>query len=145
MLNESRVGRTLLSAAFDFEPHNFLDPQRAIRLESRFKNQNPRTRGSAPHRVNFDTTVVQDPRFRKIPESLSLCQSITYDWPFARYIRSVRNRRELMELVFTTVAVIGGMTYSLAVAILVEELIFGKVLGVFFTPRAHQPKTAVQR
>jgi hypothetical protein len=52
---------------------------------------------------------------------------------------------ELMELVFTTVAVIGGMTFSLAVAILVEELIFGKVLGVFFTPRAHQPKTAVQR
>ena len=33
-----------------------------------------------------------------------------------------------MELVFTIVAVIGGMTFSLAVAILVEELIFGKVL-----------------
>ena len=46
-----------------------------------------------------------------------------------------------MELVFTTVAVIGGMTFSLAVAILVEELIFGKVLGVFFAPRAPQPKT----
>jgi hypothetical protein len=30
MLNESRVGRTLLSTAFDFEPHNFLDPQKAI-------------------------------------------------------------------------------------------------------------------
>lgn len=49
-----------------------------------------------------------------------------------------------MELVFTTVAVIGGMTFSLAVAILVEELIFGKVLGVFFAPRAPQPKAAVQ-
>jgi len=47
-----------------------------------------------------------------------------------------------MELVFTTVAVIGGMTFSLAVAILVEELIFGKVLGVFFAPRAPQPKAA---
>jgi hypothetical protein len=50
-----------------------------------------------------------------------------------------------MELVFTTVAVIGGMTFSLAVAILVEELIFGKVLCVFFAPRAPQPNTAVQR
>jgi hypothetical protein len=50
-----------------------------------------------------------------------------------------------MELVFTTVAVIGGMTFSLAVAILVEELIFGKVLCVFFAPRAPQTKAAVQR
>ena len=49
-----------------------------------------------------------------------------------------------MELVFTTVAVIGGMTFSLAVAILVEELIFGKVLGVFFAPRERQPTTAIQ-
>jgi hypothetical protein len=50
-----------------------------------------------------------------------------------------------MELIFTTVAVIGGMTFSLAIAILVEELIFGKVLGAFFAPRAPQPKAAVQR
>jgi len=50
-----------------------------------------------------------------------------------------------MDLVFTTVAVIGGMTFSLAVAILVEELIFGKVLCVLFTPRSPQPKAAIQR
>jgi hypothetical protein len=50
-----------------------------------------------------------------------------------------------MELVFTTVAVIGGMTFSLAVAILVEELIFGKVLGMFFAAQAPRPKTALQR
>jgi hypothetical protein len=49
-----------------------------------------------------------------------------------------------MELVFSTVAVIGGMTFSLAVAILVEELIFGKVLGVFFAPRERHTKTAIQ-
>jgi hypothetical protein len=49
-----------------------------------------------------------------------------------------------MELVFTIVAVIGGMTFSLAIAILVEELIFGKVLCVFFAPRAPQTKAAVQ-
>ncbi len=50
-----------------------------------------------------------------------------------------------MELVFTIVAVIGGMTFSLAIAILVEELIFGKVLCAFFAPRGPQAKTAVQR
>jgi hypothetical protein len=50
-----------------------------------------------------------------------------------------------MELVFTTVAVIGGLAFSLAVAIVVEELIFGKVLCVMFAQRTQQPKTAVQR
>jgi hypothetical protein len=54
-------------------------------------------------------------------------------------------REANMELVFTIVAVIGGMTFSLAVAILVEELIFGKVLGVFFAPRAPRLKTSIQR
>jgi hypothetical protein len=42
---------------------------------------------------------------------------------------------EVMEFVFTTVAVVGGLTFSLAVAIAVEELIFGKVLCVMFAER----------
>lgn len=50
-----------------------------------------------------------------------------------------------MELVFTTIAVVGGMAFSLAVAVLVEELIFGKVLCVLFAHRPTQPKTAVQQ
>jgi hypothetical protein len=45
-----------------------------------------------------------------------------------------------MELVFTTIAVVGGMAFSLAVALLVEELIFGKVLGLFFVPRTSAAK-----
>ncbi|MGA8309832.1 MAG: hypothetical protein WB755_07365 [Terriglobales bacterium] len=49
-----------------------------------------------------------------------------------------------MELVFTTIAIVGGMALSLAVALLVEELIFGKVLGLFFTPRASQTNVAVE-
>jgi hypothetical protein len=49
-----------------------------------------------------------------------------------------------MELAFTIVAVIGGLAFSLAVAIVVEELIFGKVLCVLFANRP-QPKTAAQR
>ena len=51
-----------------------------------------------------------------------------------------------MELVFTTVAVIGGLAFSLAVAIVVEELIFGKVLCVIVCSSGHlRAKTAVQR
>jgi hypothetical protein len=41
-----------------------------------------------------------------------------------------------MELVFTAIAIIVGMSFSLAVALLVEELIFGKVFRVFFAQRA---------
>jgi hypothetical protein len=40
-----------------------------------------------------------------------------------------------MELLFTIIAVVGGMSLSLTVALVVEELIFGKVLGLFFVPR----------
>ena len=49
-----------------------------------------------------------------------------------------------MELVFTSVAVIGGMAFSLAVAILVEELIFGKVLCILFVPK-HPEAQAAER
>ena len=45
-----------------------------------------------------------------------------------------------MELLFTTLAVVGGMSFSLAVALLVEELIFGKVLGLFFVPQTSDVK-----
>jgi len=50
-----------------------------------------------------------------------------------------------MELVFTTIAIVGGMSLSLAVALLVEELIFGKVLGLFFVPRVAQSKSTAER
>lgn len=46
-----------------------------------------------------------------------------------------------MELVFATIVAVGGMALSLAVALLVEELIFGKVLGLFFATRAPDVKT----
>jgi hypothetical protein len=50
-----------------------------------------------------------------------------------------------MELIFTTLAIIAGMSFSLAVALLVEELIFGKVFRVFFSPRASQAKAVPER
>jgi len=43
-----------------------------------------------------------------------------------------------MQSLMTLLTVIVGMAFSLAFAILVEELIFGKVLGLFFArPVAH--------
>ena len=37
-----------------------------------------------------------------------------------------------MQLFMTALAVIAGMTFSLAIAISVEELVFGKVFGFMF-------------
>jgi hypothetical protein len=45
-----------------------------------------------------------------------------------------------MELIFTTLAIVAGMSFSLAVALLVEELIFGKVFRLFFSPRVSHAK-----
>jgi hypothetical protein len=37
-----------------------------------------------------------------------------------------------MQMAITFIAVVGGMIFSLAVAVLAEELIFGQVVRVFF-------------
>jgi hypothetical protein len=41
-----------------------------------------------------------------------------------------------MQFVMTVVTVVAGLVFSLAIALLVEELIFGKVFRVFFAERA---------
>jgi hypothetical protein len=40
-----------------------------------------------------------------------------------------------MQLAITAIAVIAGMVFSLAVALLVEEVIFGQVFRLFFAAR----------
>ena len=40
-----------------------------------------------------------------------------------------------MQMAITFMAVVGGMVFSLAVALLAEELIFGQVFRLFFAPR----------
>ncbi len=40
-----------------------------------------------------------------------------------------------MQMVMTLMAVLGGMVFSLAVALLAEELIFGQIFRIFFSPR----------
>ncbi|HTS06158.1 MAG TPA: hypothetical protein VMP68_11295 [Candidatus Eisenbacteria bacterium] len=44
-------------------------------------------------------------------------------------------REVLMQMAITFIAVVGGMVFSLAVALLAEELIFGQVFRIFFAPR----------
>jgi len=39
-----------------------------------------------------------------------------------------------MQMAITFMAVVGGMVFSLAVALLAEELIFGQVFRLFFAP-----------
>jgi len=41
-----------------------------------------------------------------------------------------------MQLVMTAIAVITGMVFSLAIAIAMEELIFGKLFRLFFARQA---------
>ena len=39
-----------------------------------------------------------------------------------------------MQMAITFIAVVGGLVFSLAIALLAEELIFGQVFRLFFTP-----------
>jgi hypothetical protein len=41
-----------------------------------------------------------------------------------------------MQIVMTAMAVMAGMVFSLAIALLVEELIFGKVFRLLFAQQA---------
>jgi hypothetical protein len=50
-----------------------------------------------------------------------------------------------MQLAITALAVMAGMIFSLAIALLVEEFIFGKVFRVFFTQPAEARVKAVQK
>lgn len=50
-----------------------------------------------------------------------------------------------MQTAITFMAVVAGLVFSLAVALLVEELIFGGVFRVFFTPEAVRVKAQEPR
>ena len=50
-----------------------------------------------------------------------------------------------MQLAITAIAIIAGMAFSLAVALLVEELIFGKVSRLIFARQAVAVKSGPVR
>ena len=45
-----------------------------------------------------------------------------------------------METVLQSLVIIGGLTFSLAASLLIEELIFGQIVRVAFARRAESPK-----
>jgi hypothetical protein len=50
-----------------------------------------------------------------------------------------------MQMLITFMAVVAGLLFSVAIALLVEELIFGQVFRLFFTPQPVRVKTGQQR
>jgi hypothetical protein len=50
-----------------------------------------------------------------------------------------------MQLAVTAIAVIAGMVFSLAIALLVEEFIFGEVFRLFFARQAARVKAGHKR
>jgi hypothetical protein len=50
-----------------------------------------------------------------------------------------------MQQFITFMTVVGGLVFSVAVALLVEELIFGQVFKLFFTPQLVRVKSSQQR
>ena len=60
-------------------------------------------------------------------------------------ILSAERGRSHMQQLITFVAVVGGLVFSVAVALLVEELIFGQVFKLFFTPQLVRVKSSQQR
>jgi ABC-type enterobactin transport system permease subunit len=46
-----------------------------------------------------------------------------------------------MQMAITFMAVVAGMVFSLAVALLAEELIFGQVFRIFFSGQAVEVKS----
>jgi hypothetical protein len=47
-----------------------------------------------------------------------------------------------MQMAMTFMAVVAGMVFSLAIALLAEELIFGQVFRIFFAPQMAAAKQA---
>ena len=50
-----------------------------------------------------------------------------------------------MQQLITFMAVVAGLVFSVAVALVVEEMIFGRVFRIFFTPQPVPVKTEQQR
>jgi ABC-type sugar transport system permease subunit len=53
--------------------------------------------------------------------------------------------RKAMQFAITLIAVIAGLVFSLAIALLVEELIFGKVFRLLFARQAARVKSGQER
>jgi cytochrome c oxidase subunit IV len=64
--------------------------------------------------------------------------------PFAILLAARQGEIE-MQVIITFMAVVAGLVFSVAVALLVEELIFGQVFRIFFTPQPVRVEARLQR
>jgi hypothetical protein len=67
--------------------------------------------------------------------SLTDLFSITYASALSLPFRESGATEGIMQMAITFMAVVGGLIFSLAVALLAEELIFGQVFRLFFAPQ----------
>ena len=84
------------------------------------------------------------PRFRRhaIPPTREI-NFILFNWlalvPFLPF-SGVGGWGSIMETMLQGLVIIGGLTFSLAASLLIEELIFGQIVRVAFARRAESPK-----
>jgi hypothetical protein len=57
----------------------------------------------------------------------------------------VSHKEEIMQMAITFMAVVAGLVFSVAVALLAEELIFGQVFRLFFARQAIPVKSGQKR
>ena len=48
-----------------------------------------------------------------------------------------------MEALITFITVVGGLIFSVAIAVVVEEFIFGQIFRMFFTPPKSSPTVPI--
>jgi ABC-type enterobactin transport system permease subunit len=64
---------------------------------------------------------------------------------FSLRYRKAQVQEGIMQMAITFMAVVGGMVFSLAVALLAEEFILGQVIRLFFVRQTVSAKTEDRR
>jgi hypothetical protein len=82
-----------------------------------------------------DAFVYRQTRRGKTIFRLTYSLSVVYGWSLRCHFDG-RNLEGFMQLAITSLAVITGLVFSIAIAILVEEFIFGEVFRLFLAPQA---------
>jgi hypothetical protein len=91
----------------------------------------------------FDSPLTQRVRRNTMAGSTGSGNPFVFnEYPFGCAFAVVcrEQRRAHMQQVITFLAVVAGLIFSVAVAVLVEELIFGQVFRLFFTPQPARVK-----
>jgi hypothetical protein len=76
------------------------------------------------------------------PWTLSKSRTVLFSvrYRLARVLPLYDAQEDVMQMAITFMAVVGGMVFSLAVALLAEELIFGQVFRLFFASAKLNPQ-----